>query len=147
MDLEGGLPQWEAVAEGSPDWEQIFGPAVSTVDWPSARYYPELMKVAGKYLDAVSINYYNNWTPEKTWVRDWEIFAGKPFIVTEWYVKGEDATKGEVFSVERDGLGGEEMKRDRVAGEGIDDEHIEVLRSFASKGGSAVAVDDGDLRG
>ncbi|MDB5235050.1 MAG: hypothetical protein JWR44_2043 [Hymenobacter sp.] len=55
------------------------------------RYYPELMKVAGKYLDLVSINYYNNWTPEKTWVRDWEVFAGKPFMVTEWYVKGEDA--------------------------------------------------------
>lgn len=32
------------------------------------RYYPELMGVAGKYLDAVSINYYNNWTPEKKWV-------------------------------------------------------------------------------
>jgi hypothetical protein len=43
MDLEGGLPRWEAVAEGSPDWERIFGEAQSTVDWPSARYYPELM--------------------------------------------------------------------------------------------------------
>jgi hypothetical protein len=55
------------------------------------RYYPELMRVAGKYLDAVSINYYNNWTPEKPWMRDWELTASKPFIVTEWYVKGEDA--------------------------------------------------------
>jgi hypothetical protein len=55
------------------------------------RYYPELIKVAGKYLDAISINYYNNWTPEKQWVRDWEQISGKPFIVTEWYVKGEDA--------------------------------------------------------
>ncbi len=55
------------------------------------RYYPELMRVAGKYLDAVSINYYNNWTPEKKWVAEWEQVAGKPFMVTEWYVKGEDA--------------------------------------------------------
>jgi hypothetical protein len=55
------------------------------------RYYPELLRVAGKYLDAVSINYYNNWTPEKKWVAEWEVLAGKPFIVTEWYVKGEDA--------------------------------------------------------
>jgi hypothetical protein len=55
------------------------------------RYYPELMKVAGKYLDAISINYYNNWTPEKRWVAEWEQVSGKPFIVTEWYVKGEDA--------------------------------------------------------
>lgn len=55
------------------------------------RYYPELLRVAGKYLDVVSINYYNNWTPEKTWVRDWETLTTKPFLVTEWYVKGEDA--------------------------------------------------------
>ncbi len=42
-DLESGLPLWEAVAEGNPDWERIFGDARSTVDWPSARYYRELM--------------------------------------------------------------------------------------------------------
>jgi hypothetical protein len=45
-DLETGLPLWEAVADGAPDWEAIFGgePAIrSTVDWPSARYYRELM--------------------------------------------------------------------------------------------------------
>jgi hypothetical protein len=44
MDLEGGLPMWEAAADGSPDWEQIFGGCRSTVDWPSARFYSELME-------------------------------------------------------------------------------------------------------
>jgi len=43
-DLEGGLPMWEAVAEGKPDWEMIFGEARSAVDWPAARYYAELME-------------------------------------------------------------------------------------------------------
>jgi len=42
-DLESGLPLWERVADGVADWEQIFGDARSTVDWPSARYYRELM--------------------------------------------------------------------------------------------------------
>ena len=42
-DLETGLPLWESVAEGKPDWEKIFGDARSSVDWPSARYYRELM--------------------------------------------------------------------------------------------------------
>src|SRR5215467_12103011 len=42
-DLEQGLPLWEAVANGAPDWPAIFGAADSTVDWPSARYYRELM--------------------------------------------------------------------------------------------------------
>jgi hypothetical protein len=42
-DLESGLPLWEGAADGAPDWEQIFGHARATVDWPSARYYRELM--------------------------------------------------------------------------------------------------------
>ena len=42
-DLESGLPLWERAAEGAPDWERVFGDAHSTLDWPSARYYRELM--------------------------------------------------------------------------------------------------------
>ena len=44
-DLDGGLPLWEGAADGAADWEQIFGTrgVNSTVDWPSARYYRELM--------------------------------------------------------------------------------------------------------
>jgi sulfotransferase family protein len=45
-DLETGLPLWEAVQDGSPDWDAIFDrgatPSKSTVDWPSARFYREL---------------------------------------------------------------------------------------------------------
>ena len=44
MDFETGLPLWEAVMEGNPDWETIFGDAQSTVDWPSARFYKDLME-------------------------------------------------------------------------------------------------------
>src|SRR5271165_3908596 len=43
-DLEQGLPLWESAAEGCADWERIFGGARSTVDWPSARFYPELIE-------------------------------------------------------------------------------------------------------
>ena len=45
-DLEGGLPLWEAAASGTPDWRTIFDgerPINSTVDWPSAYFYRELM--------------------------------------------------------------------------------------------------------
>ena len=42
-DLETGLPLWEAAAAGAPDWQRIFGAANCTLDWPSARYYRELM--------------------------------------------------------------------------------------------------------
>jgi len=42
-DLPSGLPLWEAVADGKPDWERIFGGAQSTCDWPSARYWRALI--------------------------------------------------------------------------------------------------------
>lgn len=42
MDLDGQLPHWQAVADGRQDWEEIFGEARSTLDWPSARYWREL---------------------------------------------------------------------------------------------------------
>ena len=42
-DLANGLPLWERAADGAPDWETIFSGVHSTVDWPSARYYRELM--------------------------------------------------------------------------------------------------------
>lgn len=43
MDMERGLELWDAVTRGEPDWEEIFGDAESTCDWPAARYYKELI--------------------------------------------------------------------------------------------------------
>src|SRR6201992_145973 len=44
MGFETGLPLWEAVADGKPDWETILGDAQSCCDWPTARYYKELLE-------------------------------------------------------------------------------------------------------
>ena len=50
-----------------------------------------LFKGAGPYLDAVAVNYYNEWTPQPWRLKNWEKWSGKPVIITEWYVKGADA--------------------------------------------------------
>jgi hypothetical protein len=54
----------------------------------------EVIQAAGKYLDLVSINYYDHWTPDAGDMRNWTAWSGKPFIITEWYVKGEDSGMG-----------------------------------------------------
>lgn len=52
---------------------------------------PEVFKAAGKYVDVIAVNYYREWTPLPEDVTNWEAWSGKPFIITEWYTKGEDS--------------------------------------------------------
>jgi len=62
-----------------------------------ARYHspsyklPEVLKAAGRHCDIISINYYGAWTPSKELMDMWLKNAQKPFIITEWYAKGEDS--------------------------------------------------------
>lgn len=53
--------------------------------------YPGFMRTAGKYVDIISNNYYGKWTPDSTDMANWTEWSGKPFIITEYYTKGEDS--------------------------------------------------------
>jgi hypothetical protein len=59
--------------------------------YSSEKNYPEFMKSAGKYLDIVSNNYYGKWTPDSTDMANWAKWTRRPFIITEYYTKGEDS--------------------------------------------------------
>ena len=52
---------------------------------------PEIFAVAGRYMDVISINHYRLWEPDAAWMANWEKWSGKPFIITEFYTKGEDS--------------------------------------------------------
>jgi hypothetical protein len=51
----------------------------------------DLIGAAGRHLDVMALNIYNYWTPPADLMSMWEKQAAKPFLVTEWYVKGDDA--------------------------------------------------------
>jgi hypothetical protein len=59
--------------------------------YSSEKNYPEFMKAAGRYCDIISCNYYNKWTPDVTDMNNWAAWSGRPFIITEYYTKGEDS--------------------------------------------------------
>ena len=52
---------------------------------------PEVFRAVGKYADAISINVYGIWQLDAETTAMWERESGKPFIVTEFYAKGEDS--------------------------------------------------------
>ena len=51
---------------------------------------PEFFKVAGRYMDVVSVNHYKRWQPDPEETGNWVRWADKPFLVTEFYTRGED---------------------------------------------------------
>lgn len=53
-----------------------------------------MMRAAGRYCDAVTVNYYNAWTPDPIMMEQWQECTGKPFIITEWYAMGMDSGMG-----------------------------------------------------
>ncbi len=55
---------------------------------------PEIFRAAGPYLDVIAVNYYDAWTPDAEQMQMWLREAGKPVIITEWYVKGVDSGMG-----------------------------------------------------
>ncbi len=56
-----------------------------------AKNMPLIFKAAGKYLDVVSVNYYNAWTPDQNLMNMWVKESSRPFLITEWYAKGMDS--------------------------------------------------------
>ena len=57
------------------------------------KYRPEVWKSAGKYMDAIAYNMYREWTPRQEMMDMWYKASGRPFLITEWYAKTEEAGK------------------------------------------------------
>ncbi len=81
-DLESGLPLWEAAFAGDADWEEIFGArgTTSTVDWPSAYYYRELIDYYPDAKVLLSVR------PAESWVKSmrgtiWALFHGEDTVI------------------------------------------------------------------
>ena len=59
--------------------------------WTSELASEAMMHVAGQYMDIVSINYYTKWEPDQEALSRWESWSGRPLLISEFYVKGEDS--------------------------------------------------------
>jgi hypothetical protein len=51
---------------------------------------PYFWKAIAPYHDVISVNYYTNWGPDPALLADWEQWAGRPILFTEWYAKAMD---------------------------------------------------------
>ena len=64
-----------------------------------------VMRVSGYWCDVVSLNYYGVWEGDATLLANMQKWAGKPFIITEWYAKGMDACTPESGLTNESGAG------------------------------------------
>ena len=64
-----------------------------------------VQRVAGKWCDVISLNYYGAWAPESELMRDIQKWSGTPFIITEWYAKGMDVQKKDPRLTNESGAG------------------------------------------
>jgi hypothetical protein len=53
-----------------------------------------LLQSVARHADLISCNYYGIWTPDERHIKGWTELTGKPFMLTEWYTKGEDSGLG-----------------------------------------------------
>jgi len=68
-------------------------------------YGPEInnepfLRMLGRYVDVVSINFYHKLQPHRQQMSHWEEWSGKPFLISEFSIKAADSGK-----VNEDGAG------------------------------------------
>lgn len=78
---------YKAIKKHDPNHMSL-GPRV---DKEEARANDYFMKAVGPYVDILAINYYREWTPNADFMTTWGKNLNKPFMVTEFYTKGEDS--------------------------------------------------------
>jgi len=63
----------------------------SRVNYSSGQFdNPWFWKALAPTHDVVSVNYYGQWGPQAEQFADWEAWAGRPVLLTEWYAKAMD---------------------------------------------------------
>ncbi|MEA2453824.1 MAG: hypothetical protein QOI45_86 [Thermoleophilaceae bacterium] len=61
-DLGGSVPQWRKAFDGQGQWDEIFGDRQSTVDWPAAYHWRELIDVYPDAKVLLSVRDHDGWT-------------------------------------------------------------------------------------
>ena len=64
-----------------------------------------VLRVAGHYCDVVTLNYYGAWQADPTIMVNLQKWAGKPFVITEWYAKGMDVWEADNRMTNKSGAG------------------------------------------
>ncbi|MBM4165231.1 MAG: agarase [Lentisphaerae bacterium] len=92
----------EAFAAFADEWYfAVVSKAIKTHDpnhlYLGCRFFSDnqgsanLFRAAGKYADVVSLNLYGTWTPDDKKMANWAGWSGKPYIISEFYARGEDS--------------------------------------------------------
>jgi hypothetical protein len=63
---------------------RLFGPEINNEPF---------LRMLGRYVDVVSINFYQKLRPDRQQMRHWEEWSGRPFLISEFSIKAADSGK------------------------------------------------------
>lgn len=110
-------------------------------DW--SKYNQKVVEACARYCDLVSINYYARWQPETDFLANLKTWCGaKPFLVSEFYTKAEDAKYKGTGYVNTEG-GGWLVRTQRNRGEFYQNFCLRLLESTHCVGWIHFEYNDG----
>jgi hypothetical protein len=59
--------------------------------WGPSIQSPGVLRACGRHLDVIAVNIYHQWEPKPSMLAMWRKESGKPYMVTEFYARGEDS--------------------------------------------------------
>lgn len=78
-DMDGQVGLWEDARDGRADWDRIFDGFESTVDWPAAYHYKELIEVYPEAKVLLSVRDAEGWA-RSMFDTIWQVYFGESLM-------------------------------------------------------------------
>lgn len=129
----------EAIHQVDPN-HMYFGSRVNDICRTDKNY----LRVAGYFLDVISVNLYGGLNPDAKTLTDFYRYSGKPFIVTEFYAKAKDSVDANGYPLANPTGAGILVKTQKARADYYEHYTLALIESGAAVGWAWYRLRDND---